>query len=436
MKYKRDHFPLLISLFFTALSLISKYPFTGAEDVFNARQNFISGDRLDFWGSFSPWFFSLDKSEHWTTSYAIIFALMIFFGSFEFLKHNPQIFSKPLLFLMYLFLLYSSLFFSLSFSRDGALLSFFWLFFGVWIAAQKAKTGPKNILIALSVLALCTGLSFRPWLSASAIFIVIAANSFYPIFDWQYRRPFFILTLAIVIMAPLLLDLTFHRYLSFTSSYPQQQVMIMDSASISCLSPTRSQSDQALGILNELATEKPLTRSVLCGQYYPQNWGSVVFYGAQDGANHAIQLIGPSDGNIYKNFESNWIQLIKSNLPEYIQMKISLGSQFLLAGESSNLRINNFSNLLELPYVIAKNARLYSALPMLLLLLIYSWRVKKYRNQSANVIIQSTLFYFFFLAISVVAFIGDNQRYILFASVVVLFLTIHQSLKWAYDDSQ
>ena len=430
------HRSFLFCTLLSVVALLAKYPYTGAEDVVNARNNLISGSRTDFWGSFSPWFFSIVKSTHWEFFYAALFTLMVIFGANRFMVNNFKLLRRPLLFAFFLFLVYSSLIFTISFSRDGVLLAFFWLSLGFWLTAHDKSGLLRNLLLVSSISALSIGLSFRPWLSFSFIFLVLAFNSIYQLFTPKKSKFLLLGVLVFIAVTPVSLDLASHRILNMVASYPQQQVMIMDISSMACLTPTRSQVDQALVALNSIASEHPLTKSVLCEQYYPQNWGSVVFYGARAGQTGALHFIEASNEKTYEKLQENWLGLIASNLPSYIQMKIMIGSQFLLAGESPNLSIRNLQSFLELPVNLAKSMRLYSVIPVFLLLIFSLSRTVRFSKVVEPPTYYGILFYLSFLMTSVIAFIGDNQRYIFVGAIVASLLVVQQTLKWDNEQSQ
>ena len=427
------HRPFLFCTLLSVVALLAKYPYTGAEDVVNARNNLIAGSRTDFWGSFSPWFFSIIKSEYWEFFYAVLFTLMVAFGAYRFMVSNFKLFRSHLVFAFYLFLVYSSLIFAISFSRDGALLAFFWLSLGFWLTAHDKSGLLRSLLVISSILALSIGLSFRPWLSLSLIFFVLALNSSHQLVTPKMPKLSLLGVLGFVAVAPVSFDLAAHRILNMVPSYPQQQVMIMDISSMACLTPTRSQVDQALAALDSIASESQLTKSVLCEQYYPQNWGSVVFYGARTGQTGALHFIEARNEKTYEKLQEDWLGLIVSNLPSYIQMKIMLGSQFLLAGESPNLSIRNLQSFLELPLNLAKSIRLYSVIPVFLLLIFSLSRTVRFSKVVDPSTYYGILFYLSFLMTSVIAFIGDNQRYIFVGAIIASLLVVQQTLKWGHE---
>ena len=412
----------------SGIAFFAKFPFDGAEDIVNARENLIHGSKSDFWGSFSPWFYSLFQHTHWELSYALLFTSLIGFSIFQFSRlmtiHSASALKKIGL----LILGYASLSFALAFSRDGALLTFILFSLANLLLYSQVKSSLRFVWFSIFIISMIVGFAFRPWLSLSAPFILLA---FYKMVKPDQRKMNIkkaLVVLLLVAIGPLALDQVFHKQMKLIPSYPQQQVMIMDASSLACLSANPQDVDEALITLRPLATSPNLNKETLCSQYYPQNWASVVFYGSRDGAPSALKMISPKQEEIYGKFQRNWLDLIFSRLPTYLQTKIMLGSQFLLAGESPRPNMHNFSSLLQLPLEVAKFFRLFSAFPVLILLLLLLLRGRVSNYQSTPVLAISA-FYLSFLAISTIAFIGDNQRYIFSGAIIVYLFSLLSQVK-------
>ena len=278
-----------------------------------------------------------------------------------------------------------------------------------------------------SLFAFIIGATFRPWLSLSLPFIVLALNQIKQNFSLRLKSFWIYLATGIAIIAlPIGIDQSFHRTLSLQRSYPEQQVFIMDIASMACLSADSTQTEKSLEVLQPISTSKALSKGDLCTQYYPQNWASVVFYGAPKGVAPAINMVKVGDIETYNKLRNGWSSLVTHQIPSYIQTKIMLGSQFLLAGESPNFAHKSLRSIVVLPFETAKALRLFSALPILALLIALS-SLQRNRKESRRFILFVSLFYLSFLVISIIAFIGDNQRYILPGSILVYLLIFLKS---------
>lgn len=416
------------------LGFLAKYPFDGAEDVINARNNLISGVGTDFWGSWSSWFFSVIEVQHWEFVYAGLFSLFILYGLTKLLVLIRIQEKRNTIQILMLLLAFESVLFCLSFSRDGALLSFLWLSLGFGISSLRSRTFYKQLLAFFSILTLIMAFSFRPWLGVCAPLFLLGFKTYFLRTKIVTKVPSLLMTVVVLGTSPLLLDQSFHKILNLKKSYPQQQVMIMDLSGLACLSASRDVSDISLNALRILSNQTNITKEILCGQFYPQNWGSVVFYGHRPDQAPALRMIPVESEIQYREFKEAWKKITANNVQAYLQLKFILGSQFLFAGDSISFQLNSFRDFLNLPLAIGKFLRLFSAFPICLLLIF--WIIRKSRRQesrySAAIVLLS---YFLFLVLSVIAFVGDNQRYILSGSIVVyLFILIQYSQETAKNE--
>ena len=420
-----------LSFLIVAVAFLSRYPFLGAEDIANARENLLTGQRTDFWGSFSPWFFSQIPSNKWEIYYGLLFASILVVSlalifAFSLARATSRISIAVLVTLSY----FTSLFI-FSFSRDGALLVFLMLAIGTLISSYARGGKLRYLFFSISLTSVIIAFAFRPWLSICAPFLLLSILSVSRGHFKLGKASIAMLSITLIV-SPLFLDQFFHYKMKLVPSYPQQQVMIMDAASIACLSADETDSKRALSVLQPLSDSKPLKKNVLCSQFYPQNWGSVVFYGARDGEATAIKMIDPGQSFKYSNFQKDWVSLISSRIPSYVQTKLMLGSQFLLAGESPRFRPVTWKSILQSPLEISKMLRLYSVLPVLLLIFFLLLRSKPH-SWYREFLLSVSAFYFIFIAISIIAFIGDNQRYILPASIMVYLLTVLRNLESSHE---
>ena len=413
------------AFFILTVGLIARFPYKGSEDIMAARRSILSGTKRDFWGSFSPWFFSIAPESIWEACYAILFSMLIAISTFIFLRRYPskQELPKRSKFLI-LVSAYFSMLFTLSFSRDGAMLAFIWFAIALW---WKAETTSKRIvtwlLIFSSLLFLILGTSFRPWLALASPLLLgyfySAGRKVKLLFNSSY---ILILVTVLITISPFIVETSFHKFLGMKDSYPEQQVMIMDLSTIACLSADRQTSDEALLNLNLLAESPPLTKKSLCSQYYPASWASVVYYGAASGEKGALQDLQIGDREKYLEFRSNYISFLTKHFAALIQAKFLLGSQFLLAGDSPRLGNLMGRAVFEYPMELAKGLRVFSLLPSLFLLSLFGiYRVRK-MEISRSMMYLILAYYCCSVSIVVIAFIGDNQRYILPFQIISFLL--------------
>jgi len=421
---KRFMMLLLLTL---VAAFCALFPFSGGEDVNNATENFRSGERNDFWGGFAPWFYSLipDFILDSDTFYALIYLIFIGFGTTLFQKYlekkQPENFEIRLLFL--LLLSYLAALFALQFSRDGSLLAFLWASFGLASYASVAEKSTK--LYFVSFILYILGMTFRPWLGSIAIpLILIMLIQSKNRKNRDLKRYFSISGLTLVlVLAPLTLDKLAIRIFEMQEAFPQQQVMIMDASAVACWSSNHDTSDQALRTLQILATSPNLDKADLCSFFHPQTWASVVFYKSPDMSQpNPIKMIGAGESNLYDSFFESWLQLVSNNPKELVQSKLMLTSQFFLAGDSRPHSNSSLQGVLTLPLTLTREFRLFSFLPFMFIFSLVSFVRRRALWLVENLAIL-TFYLIGFLSISI-AFVGDNQRYLIAITLLTLQLLL------------
>jgi hypothetical protein len=411
------------------VAFVANFPFASGEDVTNARMNFQSPQRNDFWGGFAPFFYSLIPNSFLdsNTIYAVFYLALIGLGSFSihrYLVIDEAIYALVRNVLLLLLTLITALF-TLQFSRDGTLLAFVWAGIGLFLLGSSKRK--KNILLPISMILFVIGMSFRPWLGLSSIplslFLLARLNKFQKISPQKIMICF--LGILAVAVAPVLLDRTTAKISKMEESYPQQQVMIMDASALACLSASASTSNEALRVLSAISNFNNLSTSNLCSYFYPQSWASVVFYqrSGPDGIN-PLRMINPAEQKLYDMFSHNWIRLMLKYPKDYVQTKLMLSSQLLFAGDSRGNYSNFIQNLLLTPLSILRDLRLFSVVPFSSLLIIFTRFRRESKLRIETLAIQS--FYLVGVFSIALAFIGDNQRYLIPICLLTSLLMIIQ----------
>jgi hypothetical protein len=220
-----------------------------------------------------------------------------------------------------------------------------------------------------------------------------------------------------ILMSPVFLDVGSKRIMNLTESYPEQQVMILDITSLACLSPEKSIQSAALTALQPISASPGLSREKLCGQFYPQNWASTVFY--SNPSKPALHMIATAERKTYNTFRNSWINIITSRPTQYLQLKLIQISQLFFAGDSFTLSMSSWRELPILPYEILKALRLFSFLPILLLIVALTLSFRDRISSSLLYALPST--YLLAIVVVTLAFVGNNQRYISWLAMLLLF---------------
>ena len=418
-------YPILLAISITSLGILSLWPFSGGEDVANARQNILSGERTDFWGGFAQFFYSAWglNAPLWHIVLGLIHALLVLTGTVLTLKRvKDQNYSKVMLVAL-LFLHYLATIYVLNLSRDATLLAFLWIGISLLFHVSDARE-VSYLMLTLAILLIIIGFGFRPWLAVAFVPLVLALihSSRIPV---RRAKKSLLLIVAFSFMSagPLALDSASKKLMNLEASYPEQQVMILDIASIACLSPNKASQSQALDALVPISSSSNLTRERLCGQFYPQSWAALTFY--SNPSDPALRMVGVNEERTYENLRESWLGLLISQPFDYLQIKVFQFSQLFLAGDSIRLVPDSFIEIYLIPFELIKALRLLSFAPILIL---FSWLTFSPRF-IAKLKLRRNIFMSYLLTILTItiAFIGDNQRYISWLALILLFSYLNAS---------
>jgi hypothetical protein len=415
----RDY-PKTFATFGTLLGIFSLWPFSGGEDVANARENILNGEKSDFWGGFSQLFYSAFgmRSPTWSIALGLTHALIILFGTIVVIRTLRPLEKSKYFFHLLFIIHFLATTFVLNLSRDGSLLAFSWL--GTALVFRSAYSVRAQFLsFTTGVLFFIIGLAFRPWLAVAFVPLLLAVLLLSKKVGSGPRKFITLLLTSILIsIGPLSLDFGIKKLMNLQKSYPEQQVIILDLASVACLSPVQTSQDLALNALEPVSKLPNLSRQMLCGSFYPQSWGPLVFYSE----NAPLRLIKVNEESTYKAIRSAWLELIITQPQQYLQIKVFQFTQLFFAGDSIQLIPEQLRQFPLIPYEALKALRLFSFLPIFLL---FSWITFSSRH-SINQFLCRSIYLSYLIAISLVtiAFTGDNQRYIAWLALLHSFAFI------------
>jgi hypothetical protein len=405
----------VIAFFTFALQIPNFY----GEDIVNARNNYLSGSKTDFWGGISTLIYSHvpNYGLRWQIWLALIQITLASIGLYKiFFTKNFRKKSRLFAYIT----IYSALLFASQMTRDGLLFSLLVLGYGLFQEAV-AKNAKKYLVFSIFVVSF--GLSFRPWISVAMIPILLFA------FKTNQKKAPKIISLFIglvILVAPYLIDFAASSALNLNRSYPQQQVILMDAAAGYCYSNNSSTGHQAKEILSNFSSDPRFDRYV-CQMYRPDTWESLIKSNSVSSAGFDphFKLIKPGHESQYQRLSKNWMHMVLSDPISYVQNrilfigKLSIGSDMrrisLLTATTFNEKI---VSLYKLPYEIALSLHLYSFLSVITFLLLNSLKI--FRTDRGNIYMElninsfSLSFLFsllMWLLASSVAYIGSNGRY-------------------------
>ena len=314
-------------------------------------------------------------------------------------------------------------------TRDGLMFSL--LIYG-YAALDSALRNYKSVrVLILPLLIICMAMSFRPWLSVAII----------PILLIPFRRSNFkisrltIVTITLLIsVAPLGIEFSATKSLQLKKSFPEQQVLLMDSAASYCYTTNTETGIRAKEVLL-LFTSDPNYPKFVCQLYRPDTWLSLTksINTSSTGYEVDFRLIQPGDLDKYGALRSSWMKMIENDPITYVQNKMLFANKLLIGSDSRNISVLSAETnamktlgIFRILYDAAITIHIYSFLAFILILffLPFSRYLKRRENGlvidrvSINMLVAVGLWTF----LSAIAYIGSNGRYTYALTILCLVI--------------
>lgn len=446
---KNDRFELaILSLFSIFISWSSWTGNYEGGDIAAARKSYLGSSPIDIWGGFSGFFYGNLPSNpfNWGINLLVIHMICTVTGLVlirkEFYKEKSKITTAIYLSLSFIILSFVSFL-----TRDSTILSFLIVGAGLLIKSfGTAKGRFRTLYVVSGILLLVAACAFRPWISISVALLVLALLKILNANLTIIRK---LLLFSIVTISPLVFESLTYLDSDIRRVHPELQVIAMDAASFACYSNDDMTQSKGIGILNEI-NGLNVDRNQVCANYHPNTWQSIAYWklSKEDslglGKKNDVELIQtvkiaiPTDmlKVNYDNTREQWLKTIASEPKSYIQIKLSQLTQVMVAGDTIGLRYTSLTNeslfpsivkaIFLSPYDLIISIHLISPLTTFLLgfiFVIFSLR----EFQVIEVFRRIDLAYLFLLplswcAITAVAFIGDNGRYVYASCLLFLVL--------------
>lgn len=204
-------------LFLSIATFFLQIPSFYGEDIVNARNNYLIGNRTDFWGGVSTVVYSFipDLGFRWQIWLAILQIALTSLALQKLLVMKNQ---NRINYLIKLVVAYSALVFGSQMTRDGLMFSLLIFGYAAMNSALRNYKSARVLIVPLVII--CMAMSFRPWLSIAII----------PILLIPFRRSnlnLSRLTIALVIIftsvAPLVIEFTAAKSLELKQSFPSNK---------------------------------------------------------------------------------------------------------------------------------------------------------------------------------------------------------------------
>ncbi len=418
-------------LFLSIATFFLQIPSFYGEDIVNARNNYLIGNRTDFWGGVSTVIYSFipDLGFRWQIWLAMLQIVLTSLALQKLLVMKNQ---SRINYLIKLVVAYSALVFGSQMTRDGLMFSLLIFGYAAMDSALRNYKSARVLIVPLVII--CMAMSFRPWLSIAIIPILLIPFR-------RYNLNLSRLTTALVIIftsvAPLGIEFTAAKSLALKQSFPEQQVLLMDSAATYCYTTNTETGVKAQEALL-LFTSDPSYPRFACQLYRPDTWLSLTKAINTSSAGYEVEfsLIQPGDSERYEALRSYWVKMIVNDPVTYIQNKMLFASKLLIGSDSRNISFlsadTNATKILgifRILYDVAITIHIYSFLTFILIL--FSLPLYRYLKKKENgliidrVSINMMVAIVLWTSLSAIAYIGSNGRYTY--ALTILSLVIYVS---------
>jgi len=401
------------------------------EDIVNARSNYLTGAKTDFWGGISTLVYAHVPSFgfRWQIWLAIIQITLTSIGLQKILLMKS--YSRKI-YIIKCFVAYSALLFGSQMTRDGLMFSLLIVGYATLDSALRKSNSSRAIIGPLAII--CFAMSFRPWLSVAIIPIIFLSFQHSKL---KLRSSTALLLAISIVVSPFALEFLATKSLKLNKSFPEQQVMLMDAAATYCYTTntaTGMRAEKALMIF----TSDPNYSKFVCQKYRPDTWLSITqgVHSSSEGSEADFNLIRAGDTRNYETLKSTWLNFIISDPVTYLQNKILFASKLFIGSDSRNISIFSAKTkstktlaIYRIPYDIAITLHAYSllALMTILFLIPINGYLQKRKNGLTidRVTVNLLAAVFLWTALSAIAYIGSNGRYTY--AVTILSLVIYVS---------
>ena len=324
---------LISSFIVHAICFLYLIPFLGPPEGVQEQINQLS-EGTDWWGTFLPWMafhFSLQSVNDWQVIYFIL-SLINAFSLNRLLL--PLWNMKPVhkfisIFFQYLFSMYV-----LQNGRDGIQLCLFTLALAIFLdKTSRFRVLQRQLSILLVAIACLLKLAFVPFLAFAFYLFQDKGSKKNPsllLKRFELSVPIFVVLLAF----SLNLVISEQAYKEgLQNSYPEQQVMIYDLASVQCWSSNRNAVDFATQSLLPILVNNNEARDI-CRYLVPYGWDTLRVTQESWGLNKPIRQINASGGETYLKLKNDWIRLIISHPLAWFSAKATLIGHILFMSHS------------------------------------------------------------------------------------------------------
>jgi hypothetical protein len=419
-----------ILILFYIMTIFSRFPATDGEDIVNARANWQTGAKTDFWGGMSTLIYGHFPSFifNWQTWIVFIQVTLTLIALTYFQSKSTREFNIRCL--SFYLVSYCALVFSSQSTRDGLMFSLVLFAVSLFLLAIAEGTCNKYQSV-VGLIILIFGLSLRPWVSIAALPFLLYVNSK---LVSSRRRWFGALMAILVITGPITLEVLSASAQHLNKSYPEQQVMIMDYAASYCWTNNPATHLRARNGLQQFSSD-PLYPDSVCQLFRADTWLSLVKSHNESAKNMTsdFSLIQPGDYIKYMTARNGWLEMIIRDPVTYLQNRMQFATKLLIGSDSRNIRFlsaKGFNERLKNVYFIPYDG--FVSLHLFSLIAIFSYITfvalfRKFKHRVTYLILTGPELLIIatlglWMLFSSIAYIGSNGRYTYTATLASLVI--------------
>lgn len=407
------------------------------EDIVNARINYLDGEKTDFWGGISTLVYGHVPNLffRWQIWLAIFQIASAAYGLAKLFTARVV---NNLHAIALVLIIYSSLLFAASMTRDGLMFSLMLLGLAILRLNINENKSKSKLLFPLTLISIA--MSFRPWLSIAllpAIALILSGN------ENKYGKKITVTILLILSLTPLAIEISSSKLLHLQKSFPEQQVMIMDAAASYCYSNNESTNSRAYILLNFFSTDKQFG-DYACNIFRADTWLSLTRKNNLSDPAGSFWLIPAGDLANYQIIKRSWIKLIILDPITYFQNKILFAGKIIVGSDSRNLSILNANGIQEeiaaiykLPFDLFISLHAFSVIAVFSYICIFLlWKKRSLRSNFIHIdrTLSSVSFsIFLWVSLSTIAYIGSNGRYVYSITLMTLILLMSKNQELDLD---
>lgn len=288
-------------------------------------QNLVS--RTDNWGFMTPFFYGEwpNLFGQWRFSLVAFQLLSYWLGFYLFFYKNwPSNFLSKICLTVFLF--FSSTFAS-QLWRDSTLFAFVFLGLGILkLANQVKKRQIKLFLYSMALVSLIFGSCFKPVFSP--LICLMGLFLFLENLRTIRFRSAIILGAILLSFFPYALDKSLSNHFGLIKTYPEQQPMIYDLASVYCWGNSAKSNQFAEQGLQIIVRENVPIPAV-CASLNLTSWDNLHMPIRNWIYNSPLIRLGQEKESQFISLRSAWIQMIINNPREYLLVKMPFATQVL-----------------------------------------------------------------------------------------------------------